>query len=663
MTKKQEPAPSKRIILTDAFNQQDDIVDATTGQTRLLAAIDGRKATLRDIYDLVMAGADPNKADLAGRTPMDAVLESSWYAAADLLMDLGAKPPAYDGEPDGPLVYKPRGGTHYVNEEQEMRGETPLTYYIKKANFEDVYPIIANGADINKKNSGEDTPLQVAVERGWPYMTRQIVRYGGWLDPDKPDPNEVVDNKTGATRLLLMIQEGTDGEAVKHILNVEGADPDKPDRYGLTPLALARAMKWPYVEKLLLERGADPNVKFPNPDQKCGVNNANDTPLLVYAGVYQNCHTNYFAALLDAGADVNATDKEGKTAIYWAAMYGNAWHFDCLQKKGADLFKKDKDGAGPLHLAALNAKIPIVKRILAVIPPGEINAATTEGSQTPLYLACGTGRKGDEEMCRLLIEHGADVKIATKYGNTVLHSAVRKGSPAFIKELIDLGADVDAATEDGTVPINEAISGESPENLRLLLDAGASVDKAHQGKHYRALFQTVTYDRKHGGEMARLLLEHGANPHQRGDKELNDSERGSILYHAINRGALDVAAELLKAGADVHDTAKNGESAMHACMKWGSGLKGVKLLLDAGFDPLKVFDYAERRSNGDDRDEYRMTSAYDAVLQLVEKHGDDREYKKMLALIEESLMKPAAPEGVPAPTAAPKPKAGKTPSI
>ncbi|TAL40290.1 MAG: hypothetical protein EPN97_00125 [Alphaproteobacteria bacterium] len=658
MAEEQKPAPSKKSNLAGAFNPQDDVVDAATGQTRLLAAIDGRKATLRDIYDLVMAGADPNKPDRNGRRPMDAAMAQEWYALADLLIQLGARPPAYDGAPDGPLVYKPRGGTWYTHEEQEMKGETPLTYYIKHADFKYVYPIIANGADLNKRNSRKDTPLKVAVDRGWPYMTRQIVRYGGWLDPDKPDPNEVVDKKTGATRLLLMIQEGADAEAVRHILDVERADPNKPDRYGLTPLALARALKWPYVEELLLSCGADPNVKFPDPNQKCG--EKNDTPLLVYAALYQNCHRNYFLALLEAGANPDAGDKDGKTTAWWTAMHGYTWHFDWLQKKGADIFKKDKDGAGPLHLAALNAQMPIVKRILAVIPPGEINVATTESNQTPLYLACGTGRKGDEELCKLLIAHGADVKIATKQGDTALHSAVRKGSPAFVKQLIDLGADVDAATKDGTVPVNEAISGDNPENLRLLLEAGASVEKANQSKYYRALFQTTGHDVKNGGEMARLLLEHGADPRQRGDKELNDCDRGSIFYHAMNRGALDVAAELLKAGADVHDTGKNGESAMHACMKWGSGLKGVKLLLDAGFDPLKVFDYTERRSNGDDRDEYRMASAYDEALKLVEKHGDDREYKKMLALIEERLMQPA-PSPAPAPAAKRKPK--KTPSV
>ncbi|MEZ0223522.1 MAG: ankyrin repeat domain-containing protein [Alphaproteobacteria bacterium] len=644
MAKKPEPAPSKT-TLTDAFNLS-DIVDPATGQTRLLAEIDGDKASLRGIYDLIQAGADPNKPDLSGRTPMDAVLARKWYAAADLLIQLGAEPPAYDGEPDGPLVYKPTG-TYYTNIADEMKGETPLTYYVKRSDFETLYPIIANGADINKKNDRGRTPLQVAVERGWPHMSRHIVRYGGWLDPDKPDPNEVVDKKTGATRLLLMIQEGTDGEAVKHILDVEGADPNKPDRYGLTPLALARALKWPWLEQLLLDRGADPNVKFPDPNQKVGENN--DTPLLTYASLYQNSHDNYFLALLEAGADPNATDKDGKTAALWAAMYGHAWHFDWLQKKGADLFKKDKDGAGPLHLAALNAQTAIVKRILAVIPPGEINA--TASGQTPLYLACGTGRKGDEELCKLLIANGADVKIATKYGNTVLHSAARKGSPAFIKQLISLGADVDAATDDGTTPINEAISGESPKNLRLLLEAGASVDKAHKGKHYRALFQTVGHGRKNAGEMARLLLEYGADPHQRGDR--NSSEGGSIFYHAVTSHGHDVAVELLKAGADPHDTGAKGESAMHHCLNWG-GLEGVKLLLEGGFDPLKPFGYPDRWADGNDKNEYRVCTAYDEALRLVAKHGDEREYKTKLKMIEEYLFAPApaaAPELAPAPAA------------
>jgi ankyrin repeat protein len=650
MTGKRQPAPLKKIALTEAFNQHDEVVDAATGQTRLLAEIDSDKASLRRIYDLVGLGDDPDKADLSGRTPLAAVLEREWYAAADLLIRLGAKPPAYDGDPDGPLVYKPRGGTWYVNEEEEMKSETPLTYYVKRSDFSIVYPIIANGADINKKNSSKETPLEVAVERGWPSMTRQIVRYGGWLNPDKPDPDEVVDKKTGATRLLLMIQEGKDGEAVRRILDVERADPNKPDRYGLTPLALSRALKWPFVEQLLLERGADPNVKFPDPNQKVGVDNSNDTPLLTYAALYQNCHPNYFLALLEAGADPNATDKEGKTAIYWASMYGDVWHFDWLQKKGADLFKKDKDGGGPLHIAALNAQIGIVERILAVVPLSEVNAVMG-GNQTALKLAAGTGREHAEETCRLLIAHGADVKIATNHGSTVLHAAAYKGSAAFFKELIDLGADVNASTKEGTTPLNDAITGDDPEKVRMLLEAGASIALAHAGKRHAPLFQTI--DRKNGGEMARLLLEHGADPNQRGEKELNECEKGSILYHALNRHSYGVAAELLKAGADPHGTSAIGESAMLPCLRW-SDPKGVRLLLEAGFDPLKIFNYPDRWGDGDEKNKHRMSSAYDDALREYQKeHSDKKEHKEVLDLIEQHLTQPA-PAAAPAPAANPK---------
>lgn len=645
--------------LAAAFNPE--VVDPATGKTRLMAALDAN-ADLRDIHLLLKQGDDPNRADNSGRTPVDAALAQHAYRAADMLIAAGAKPPPWrtalgeSGPPDGPLVYKP-AGAYYTNTEQEMDGETPLTWYIKKySTFESIYPVLASGADVNKKNRFKESPLTVAVEKNWPYVARELVRRGAWLDPDKHDVNEVVDSKTGATRLIMMIMAGDDGDSVKRILD-EGADPDKPDRYGLTPLALARALKWPYVENLLLERGAKPDVKFPDPNQKVGHKGKNDTPMLVYATTYQACHANYFLALLKAGADPDATDPEGRTALYYAAVYDNAWHFDVLEDAGADIFKKSKDGASPLHMAAYNNHPDIVARILEKAPPQEINFATTSGHQTPLYLA--SGKEGADEVCEMLIGKGADVRIATDNGRTPLHQAALTGSPALVARLIALGADVNAATNgDGDTPLIEAVRGDKPENLRLLLERGASIDKANESKYHHPLFMTASYTLKHRGELARILLDHGADPNMRSTKELNASDGGDVLYQAISRHALDTARELLKAGADPHAASHTGESAMHYCLHLRFNA-GAKLLLDYGFDPLKVWDFTTRYSGGGGSGQRRtLGSAYDEALKLDKQFGHDSEYGEMLDMIEERLLAPAAATAKPAPRRA----AAKKPS-
>jgi ankyrin repeat protein len=617
------------------------VVDKATGQTMLHRALLEKKTDLAIVYEVLRLGADPNQADASGKTPMDIALKREWYDAADLLLEAGATPPKYDGAPDGPLVYKPRG-MHYVNDEQEMARETPLTYYVKKGNFSHVYPILANGADINKKNKMNETPLEAAVRRGWPYMTRQLVRRGAWLDADKKDPNEVVDEKTGATRLLLMIQEGADPGAIKRILD-DGASPDKADSFGLTPLALARAMKWPSIEKMLLERGANPNVTFPNPNQT--IKDEHRSPLLLYASTYQNCHENYFVALIEAGADLNAADSEGKTTAYLTAMHGDSHKFALLMDKGADVLKPDKDGASALHLAVLNRRHDIAKWILDAHP--EAIDQSTKDNRTPLIFAAG--REDNDAVCQMLIQRGANVKAAGDYGTTPLHEAADKAKPEFLRQLIALGADVDAANKDGTTPMNEAITGDKPENLKVLLEAGASIDKAGQGKYYHPLFSLVNRELKHKGELAEILLEHGADPNSRWDKAVNAGDRGSVLYFAVSYSAYDVAEALLKAGADPHDTSYIGETAMHHCLHLRQ-VKGCELLLKYGFDPLRVFDYTQRWSGGGEgtRDVRHFGSAYDEAIKLDKQFGHNTEYGKMLDLIEEHLLEPAPAKVAPA---------------
>ena len=57
-------------------------------------------------------------------------------------------------------------------------------------------------------------------------------------------------------------------------------------------------------------------------------------------------------ALLQAGADINATSHSGRTAVMYAAQNGDAATFQILADGGADLNLSNKDGKTALALAA-----------------------------------------------------------------------------------------------------------------------------------------------------------------------------------------------------------------------------------------------------------------------------------------------------------------------
>jgi len=88
--------------------------------------------------------------------------------------------------------------------------------------------------------------------------------------------------------------------------------------------------------------------------------------------------------LIEAGADVNAKDEQGKTPLSLAASRGFLSFIPILRDAGADVNTKDNAGMTPLHWAAYLGHIEVVHFLLSF--GADINAKTNGGS-TPLHIA------------------------------------------------------------------------------------------------------------------------------------------------------------------------------------------------------------------------------------------------------------------------------------
>lgn len=574
----------------------------------LVRAID-HGASTKKIMRLLQDGANPHMTDAAGRTPVDAAMAQGAYDTVLQLMAHGAAPPPYDGDPNGAPVYSGDNQTF----REEIARQTALTYFIQRGNsYPTIFTLLCNGADVNLADKNGITPLQAAVDRGWPYVAMQLVKAGAWKDPENPQADEIVDKHTGMTRLMLVILEGRDGLAVKKLLQ-QGADPNKADHNGITPLALARAIHWGYAEEQLIAHGAKENT-FPDPNQMCG-----DKTLLGYALSYQACHPNYIYGLLDAGADPDMADDTGKTALHWAAVFSRTDIFKEMCAMGADLDKTDKHGLKPLHYACMNGSTDIVSTILDQTQGAEINTPVGETARTPLMMAAA--RHGAYDLVRMLIHRGAFINAQSLRAETALSEAVSSRDPAMIKLLIDNGADVAKHPEP---PAKDGLPG----NILHYNPPLFSLVNAHNDKNI---------------EIAKILLDAGADPNDVAIESFNGPQKGdSLLYFAVSYRAHALAALLLASGADPHSTSHNGATAMHYCLQLRN-VDGVRLLLENGFDPQRHFDYTQTWSNGTiDR---HTGSCLDAAGKLVEKFGADSEYGQMHRLIENHIAaKPAAAE-------------------
>jgi len=147
--------------------------------------------------------------------------------------------------------------------------------------------------------------------------------------------------------------------------------------------------------------------------------------------------------LLRGGADVNAAQGDGMTALHWAALQGHVEMAKVLIYAGASLESTTRlGGYTPLHLAGMRAQAGVMAVLLK--SGSDVHALTTTGVH-PLHLAAASGRPA---AVAALLEGGADVNARETHARrTPLMFAVARNGLEAMRVLLKAGADATAATE------------------------------------------------------------------------------------------------------------------------------------------------------------------------------------------------------------------------
>jgi ankyrin repeat protein len=165
-------------------------------------------------------------------------------------------------------------------------------------------------------------------------------------------------------------------------------------------------------------------------------------------------------ALLAHGADVEARERHrGQTALMWAAGGRHAAAVKVLIGRGADPNAAAASGFTPLMFAAREGD-PASAQLL-VAAGARINDTTPDGESALLIAAASvaglTARdyrvvaepSGHEAVATVLIERGANINQADKFGMTALHHAVETRKPALLKTLVARGVELNARLTQG----------------------------------------------------------------------------------------------------------------------------------------------------------------------------------------------------------------------
>jgi len=145
--------------------------------------------------------------------------------------------------------------------------------------------------------------------------------------------------------------------------------------------------------------------------------------------------------LLRNGADVNAAQGDGMTALHWAAEHGLSELAETLIYAGANLEATTRIGEfGPLHVASRRGSAAVVEALLQGGAPVDMRTTTGE---TPLHYAASSGAA---DVAAVLLAGGAEIDAAEySAGQTPLMFAAAYGRTDVIEVL--LGAGVEIAVE------------------------------------------------------------------------------------------------------------------------------------------------------------------------------------------------------------------------
>ncbi|EKD84146.1 MAG: hypothetical protein ACD_39C00217G0001, partial [uncultured bacterium] len=278
------------------------------------------------------------------------------------------------------------------------KGQTPLIGAIRSLNVtkENALALIKMGADANLADDEDKTPLMWAASYEEKHDTVKALLQAG-ARADKKD-------KAGLTALDYAISQAKDIETVELLLPHHRSLKIKPDLLDQAMFLAIDAGKRDLLVQLL-KRGANPN----------SLNELGANP--IQAAAFLDQKPEIFSVLIKAGTKANVCDKNGMTAMHWAAAQCTSpLVIEMLARSGELVDTKETDAdMTPLMIACF--KNPSEKVIEALIKHGANVNATDADGRSPLSIAAASF--SSVEVIKTLLKHGANPDFVEPDGRTI----------------------------------------------------------------------------------------------------------------------------------------------------------------------------------------------------------------------------------------------------
>lgn len=406
---------------------------------------------------------------------------------------------------------------------------------------------------------------------------------GTWEPPSK-------DNEWwyGSTPLGYASNYG-DLEIVKLLLD-RGAKVNQPSSVGDSPLWLATRNDSVEIAELLLAKGADKNYK-----------NASGVPLVFFASSEgsEKC----LKLFLDLKLDPNA-QSDGRPPIVQAGDRRHVESIMLLAEYGADVNAMDVHGCSAMTESVWHGDVPVVTALLnlGVDPNGRKGDGTT-------YLGLAVANS-QTDVAALLVEHGADPLLPETAGwlngFSPWGDAIHNSKDAIVEKFLNRGVPPDSPTPRNPALVDAAADHEDSQAaaiVKQLLEAGAHPD-AWSTIWNRSALHTAAEDGRL--ETVRLLLSHGANSRRGNSDE-------TPISAAVVHGHPRVVGLLLNTGISPNTRDPKGRPLLTLAVENGNA-DTINILLKRGANPMAI-----RKSDGKNALDLAREKHLSGVVKMMER--------------------------------------------
>lgn len=228
------------------------------------------------------------------------------------------------------------------------------------------------------------------------------------LSPKQDFLNIFIEDETTLTHAIKFLNI----PAVESLIKI-GADPNLPNKKGITPISAAAHKGNIYILKVLVIAGAQVN----------GLNSSGSTALI------QASHFGHHDAvvyLLQNGASADFANLKGTTALMRASQEGHVEISKRLVASEADVNRKNHEGMNALMLASQRGHADMVRLLISA---GAVTDEQTSQGSTALMLAC---KRGHEKCVEALVSLGAEIFMRDCRGRTARDTATKRNHIALL---------------------------------------------------------------------------------------------------------------------------------------------------------------------------------------------------------------------------------------